>query len=421
MRTYLSHLECSACGEEFDAHHPHTVCPTCGKALLVRYDFASAKSALMPQIFALREKSMWRYRELLPVFERENIISLGEGMTPVVHLQRTGEALGLQHLYMKDESTNPTGSFKARGMSVAISKAKEFGIREVTVPSAGNAAGALSAYAARAGIRAHVFLPTYTPRTNISEVQMYGAEMVLINGTISDAAKTMAEANRNHQWFDCSTLKEPYRLEGKKTMGFEIAEQFQYELPDVIIYPTGGGTGLIGMWKAFAELEQLGWISDKRPRMVAVQSSGCAPIVRAFEQRQSVSTFWENAQTVASGLRVPKAFADYLILKVLYESGGTAIAVDDSEIVSDMKYLSRTEGIFACPEGAATLSALRLLLARGFAPKAHPPSVAVGFAKGVPLTDIKPSETVLLLNTGSGYKYTELFVPEKYNGSNFLR
>lgn len=400
MRTYLSHLECSACGEEFDAHHIRTVCPTCGKALLVRYDIALAKSALTPQIFALRENSLWRYRELLPVFERDNIISLGEGMTPLVHLQRAGEALGLLHLYIKDESTNPTGSFKARGMSVAISKAKEFGIREVAVPSAGNAGGALSAYATRAGMNAHVFLPADTPLVNVSEVQMYGAETVLVEGTISDAAKTMAEANRNHKWFDCSTLKEPYRLEGKKTMGFEIAEQFQYELPDVIIYPTGGGTGLIGIWKAFAELEQLGWLDDKRPRMVAVQSSGCAPIVRAFEQRQSVSTFWENAQTVASGLRVPKAFADYLILKVLYESGGTAIAVDDSEIISDMKYLSRTEGIFACPEGAATLSALRLLLVRGF---------------------VQPSETVLLLNTGSGYKYTELFVPEKYNGSNFLR
>ena len=248
---------------------------------------------------------MWKYRELLPVFDDRNVVSLGEGLTPLVRFQTTGDNLGLPNLWLKDEGANPTGSFKSRGMSIAISKAKEFGISEVAAPSAGNAGGALAAYASRAGMRAHVFMPRDTPRANIEEVRMFGAEAVLVDGTIADAAKRMAEVNHDKRWFDCSTLKEPYRLEGKKTMGFEIAEQFHNELPDVIVYPTGGGTGLIGMWKAFDELQQLGWISSKRPRMVAVQSSGCSPIVRAFEHREAVSTAWNDAKTIASGLRVP--------------------------------------------------------------------------------------------------------------------
>ena len=395
--TFLTNLECSSCRECFDADEPHTVCPRCGKVLLARYDLQAAKSVMTKQLIARREATMWRYRELLPVKNAKNVISLGEGMTPVYRLQRIGKDLGLPNLWIKDEGANPTGSFKSRGMGVALSRAKEFGIKEVAVPSAGNAGGALAAYAARAGMRAHVFMPTDTPRVNIGEVQAFGAEAVLVEGTISDAAKMMSEINKHRGWFDCSTLKEPYRLEGKKTMGYEIAEQFGWQFPDVIIYPTGGGTGLIGMWKAFEEAEELGWITGrspvekacKRPRMVVVQSSGCAPIVRAFQTGQVDSTFWEDARTVASGLRVPKAFADYMILKVLYESGGFAVAVDDGEIISDMNYLARTEGIFACPEGAATLTALRALAAKKL---------------------VRESETVLLLNTGSGYKYTELFV-----------
>lgn len=388
MNSYFTHLECSHCHTTHDRNRIHSVCTFCGKALFARYDLARARIHLSKEKPVKRNGRLWKYRELLPVESDRNIVSLGEGNTPVVRLDRMGESLNISELWMKDEGTNPTGSFKARGMSVAVSKAKEFGVKEVTVPSAGNAGGALAAYAARAGIHAHVFMPKDTPRANINETIMFGADTVLVDGTIADAARTMAKANNEHRWFDCSTLKEPYRLEGKKTMGFEIAEQFDYRLPDVIVYPTGGGTGLIGMWKAFDELEQLGWLSPKRPRMVAVQSSGCAPIVRAFEHRETVSAFWENAKTIASGLRVPKAFADYLILKILYESDGLAIAVDDREILSDMKAAAHDEGLFLCPEGAATISAARRLVREG---------------------KITSGERVLLLNTATGYKYPELF------------
>jgi len=385
---FVSHLQCSSCSSEFDAAAVNSVCTRCGKALLVRYNLLAARTSVAKDTFSRRNGSMWKYRELLPVFEERNIVSLGEGSTPLVRLEATGNMLGLSNLWLKDEAANPTGSFKARGMSVAISKAKELGILEVAAPSAGNAGGALAAYAGRAGMRAHVFMPRDTPRANIDEARAFGADVELVDGTIADAAKRMAEMNRNAQWFDCSTLKEPYRLEGKKTMGFEIAEQFREGLPDVIVYPTGGGTGLIGMWKAFDELEQLGWISSKRPQMVVVQSSGCAPIVRAFGKHEAVSTQWDNAKTIASGLRVPKAFADHLILKVLYESGGAAVAVDDDAIVQDMKHLALVEGLFVCPEGAATLSGLRRLVERGL---------------------VGQDNSILLLNTGSGYKYAELF------------
>lgn len=340
-------------------------------------------------MLSAREGSLWRYRELLPVFDDANIVTLGEGWTPLLKVTALGRELRLQNLFIKEEGCNPTGSFKARGLCVAVSKAKELGIKEAAMPSAGNAGGALAAYAARAGITAHVFVPIETPVVNIKEIPLFGGRVYLVSGSISDAGKRMNEMRQGTDWFDMSTMKEPYRLEGKKTMGYELAEQFGWELPDVIIYPTGGGTGLIGMWKAFDELEQLGWIGRKRPRMVSVQSSGCAPIVKAFQAGKRESEFWDNARTKASGLRVPKAFADHLILKALDESSGTAVAVSDEEMLDDMKNVAATEGIFLCPEGAAAATAARHLVKAGF---------------------INSKDRVVLFNTGSGYKYTELYL-----------
>jgi threonine synthase len=387
--TYFSHLRCSVCHKIHQANEVQTICRYCGKTLLAEYDLAAVKKNLKPETLASRAGTLWRYRELLPVVDDASIVSLGEGWTPILHAQKIGAKLGLSNLYIKDEGLNPTGSFKARGLCVAVSKAKELGIHEAAMPSAGNAGGALAAYAAKADIKANIFVPKDTPAVNINEVVLYGAEVVLVDGTISDAAKKMSEERQGKNWFDMSTMKEPYRLEGKKTMGYEIAEQFDWNLPDVIIYPTGGGTGLIGMWKAFHEMEELGWISGKRPRMVSVQTSGCAPIVKAFQEHKKESEFWEDAQTIASGLRVPKAFADHLILSALYESGGTAIAVSDDELLSDMRRVAALEGIFLCPEGAATVSAVRRLIREGL---------------------VRTSESVLVFNTGSGYKYIELFL-----------
>ncbi len=330
---------------------------------------------------------MWRYRELLPVRDDANIVSLGEGFTPILRLKNLGRNLGFDDLYMKDEGINPTGSFKARGLCMAVAKAKELGITECCIPTAGNAGGALAAYGAAAGITSHIFMPEETPRVNIEECRLYAADVHLVPGTISDAAKAMNAAKGHHAWFDMSTLKEPYRLEGKKTMGYEIAEQFGWQLPDVIVYPTGGGTGLIGMWKAFEELEELGWIDRKRPRMVSVQSSGCAPIVKAFNARAGISEFWENAETCAAGLRVPKAFADALILDALYASNGCAIAVDDEEIIESIGVIARLEGLLLSPEGAATVAALRALHAQHV---------------------VTEASRVLLYNTGSGFKYAEV-------------
>jgi threonine synthase len=341
-------------------------------------------------MFSRRVGTLWRYRELLPVFEDTSIVSLGEGWTPLVEVPGLSSELGINKLYIKEEGYNPTGSFKARGLCLAVSKAKELGIREVAMPSAGNAGGALAAYAAKAGMKAHVFVPRDTPEVNIKEVTLFGAHVYLVDGVISDAGKKMNAMKSGHDWFDMSTMKEPYRLEGKKTMGYELAEQFRWNLPDVILYPTGGGTGLIGMWKAFDEMEKLGWISEKRPRMVSVQAAGCAPIVRAFQEHKDKSEFWDNAQTCASGLRVPKAFADTLILKALYESKGTAVAVADAEILADMRHVAAREGMFLCPEGAAAVSATRTLAQQGV---------------------IAASDTVVIFNTGMGYKYTELFPP----------
>ena len=334
-----------------------------------------------------REKSLWRYRELLPVLQNVHIVSLGEGYTPVLKLKNLGGTIGFSDLRMKDESFNATGSFKARGMSVAISKAHELGIKEVCVPTAGNAGGALAAYGAAAGIASHIYMPDDTPAINVYECSAYGAEVHRVPGVISDAAKIMNDERKGNGWFDLSTLKEPYRLEGKKTLGYEVAEQYGWRLPDVIIYPTGGGTGLIGMWKAFAELGELGWIDGQRPRMVSVQSSGCAPIVKAFEAHTESSDVWDNAATIASGLRVPKAFGDSLILKALYESNGCAVAVDDETMMETIRQVARIEGVLLCPEGAATVAALPVLKANGF---------------------VSSSSSILLFNTGSGLKYSEV-------------
>ncbi|HZY10137.1 MAG TPA: threonine synthase [Bacteroidota bacterium] len=387
-QTFYSCLNCSTCKQTHSPDVLHTVCARCGKALFAEYDLDDARKRITRDSFSAVDGTMWRYREMLPVFDDLAIVSLGEGWTPVLHLKKLGDEMGLPNLYLKEEGINPTGSFKARGLSVAVSKAKELGVKEVMIPSAGNAGGALAAYAAKAGMKAHIFVPRDTPKVNINEIPFYGSEIYLVDGVISDAAKKMKEMSQGKNWFDMSTLKEPYRLEGKKTMGYEIAEQFNWRLPDVIIYPTGGGTGLIGMWKAFDELEKLGWISGKKPRMVSVQASDCAPIVKAFQNGKREAEFWKDSRTIASGLRVPKPFADTIILDVLYASYGTAMAISDDELLNEMKHVAKIEGIFLCPEGATTIAAVRRLIRSGW---------------------IKSSETVVVFNTGSGYKYIELY------------
>lgn len=385
--SYISHLECSGCGKEYSHNQLHTFCPSCQSPLLTIYKLAEARQHTDRDEISQRSKGMWRWTELLPVLEPENRIFLGEGDTPLLRVPRLGAELGLTNLYVKDESSNPTGSFKARGLSAAISKAKELGVQKVIIPTAGNAGGAMAAYAARAGLQAYIFMPKDTPYANIEESRMAGAEVILVDGLISDAAGLAGEKARAEGWFDVSTFKEPYRVEGKKVMGYELAESFGWELPDVIIYPTGGGTGLVGMWKAFAELEALGWLKNtKRPRMVSVQADGCAPVVRAFESGASFCDFWLNAQTLASGLRVPKSFADHLILHDIYESQGTAVAVSDDAILQSQKRLARLEGIFAAPEGAATLTALEQLIQQRW---------------------VGPEERIILFNTGSGLKYLD--------------
>lgn len=385
--SYLSHLECSGCGKQYDHNEIHTFCPLCQSPLLSIYRLEQARQSLDRDKISSRKKGMWRWHELLPVLQEENQIFLGEGDTPLLTLPRLGEELGLTNLYVKDESSNPTGSFKARGLAAAISKAKELGVEKVIIPTAGNAGGAMAAYAARAGLRAHIFMPRDTPYANIEESRMAGAEVILVDGLISDAAGMAGEKARAEGWFDVSTFKEPYRMEGKKVMGYELAEAFNWQLPDVIIYPTGGGTGLVGMWKAFAELEALGWLENtKRPRMVSVQADGCAPVVAAFQKGATFCDFWTNAHTIASGLRVPKSFADHLILQNIYESEGTAVAVSDEAIIEAQKRLARLEGIFAAPEGAATLAALQDLIQQGW---------------------VKPDEKIVLFNTGSGLKYLD--------------
>ena len=390
MKSFLDHLQCTVCGCNFSPDEVRTVCAECGKALFARYDLTAAGKSIRRK-FTGRPATMWRYRELMPVRKEANIISLGEGMTPLLRARRLGNTHGFDRLFIKDEGLNPTGSFKARGMSAAVSRAKELGVRKIAVPSAGNAAGALAAYGAAAGIEVSVFMPADAPEINKVESSVCGARVYLVDGLISDAAKIVRQAGPQRGWLDISTLKEPYRVEGKKMMGFELAEQLDWHLPDVIIYPTGGGTGMIGMWKAFDELEQLGWIGKERPRMISVQAAGCAPIVRAWQEGLTESEPWEDAHTIAAGLRVPHAFADYLILRSLRDSGGTAIAVADEDILECMCEVARLEGLFLCPEGAATVAAFKQLAVRG---------------------DLDPQERVVLFNTGSGLKYGDLIQAE---------
>jgi threonine synthase len=383
----VAELECSDCQKKYSANKIHTFCPDCQAPLLARYDLDSVRKTVDRDEIRNRQGGMWRWHELLPVQKPENCVYLGEGDTPLLHLPNLGGALGLTNLFVKDESLNPTGSFKARGLAAAVSMAKELGVKKVIIPTAGNAGGAMAAYAARANIQAAIYMPNDTPRANIEESRMAGAEVILIEGLISEAAGMAGVRAKEEGWFDLSTFKEPYRTEGKKIMGYELAESFGWSLPDVIIYPTGGGTGLVGMWKAFKELETLGWLQGKaRPRMVAVQAEGCAPVIKAFQEGKSFCDFWIDAHTIASGLRVPKSFADAIILNDLRESQGTAVAVSDAAILAAQAKLCRLEGIFAAPEGAATLAALEELVLQKW---------------------IDPQEQVVLFNTGTGLKYLE--------------
>ncbi|CAN5750037.1 threonine synthase [soil metagenome] len=384
----ITHLECAACGLEHEAHRLHNLCRECGKPLLVRYDLERAGRSLTKTSLSGRRPDMWRYREVLPVENDENIVTLGEGWTPLLRTERLGQKLGLRDLYIKDESQNPTQSFKARGMTAAVSMARELGAQKLAVPSAGNAAGALAAYSARAGLECFIFMPRDTPRANLVECEQTGAHVTLIDGLITECGAEVGRRREAEKWFDVSTLKEPYRIEGKKTLGYELAEQFNWTLPDVIIYPTGGGTGLIGMWKAFDEMEKMGWIGSQRPRMATVQAAGCAPIVRAFEEGKRFAEEFPNASTLASGLRVPRAIGDFLILDALRESEGTAIAVTDEDLIAATREIGATEGLFCAPEGAACLPALR---------------------KMIETEQVKPEERVVLFNTGAGVKYLESF------------
>jgi threonine synthase len=383
----VTHLECSLCNKKFASGLPHNLCD-CGGPLLVRYDLDTLRDTWDRKTIPNGPVSMWRYAPVLPVSRQASIISLGEGMTPLVRATHAGRRLGAHYLWIKDEGLNPTGSFKARGMSCAISMCVELGIRKVAVPSAGNAASAMAAYAAAAGIEAHIFMPRDVPQANFIECKACGAHVTLVDGLISDCAKIVASRKEAEGWFDVSTLKEPYRIEGKKTMGYEVAEQFDWELPDAIFYPTGGGVGLIGMWKAFAEMEALGWIGAWRPKMIAVQVDGCQPLVRAFQQGQKRSEFWDDAHTVASGLRVPKPLGDFLILDAVRASGGTAISVSDSDLLDAGIQLATDEGMFVAPEGAACMAALAKLLQDGF---------------------LKADERIVIYNTGAGLKYLEAY------------
>jgi threonine synthase len=383
--SYLDFLYCSECGDQFNPDEIHTFCKKCNAPLLSHYDLDRMRVEVRRDQIANRSKGMWRWHELLPVRDEANRVSLGEGDTPLLRIDRTGKNLGLKNLYLKDESLNPTATFKARGLATAISRAKELGITKVIIPTAGNAGGAMAAYAARAGQKALVYMPADTPPANVKECQIMGAEVRMVEGVISDAARAASQIGQAEGWYDVSTFKEPYRVEGKKVMGLEAAQDFNWTLPGVIIYPTGGGTGFVGMWKAFQELEALGWLDGgAKPRMVVVQAEGCAPVVKAFTEGKDRCDFWDGAQTVASGLRVPKSFADRLILRTLYESQGTAVAVSDEEILAAQKSLAYGEGIFAAPEGAATLAALQRLIDQNW---------------------VDRDESIVLFDTGSGLKY----------------
>jgi threonine synthase len=379
----LTHLECTRCGERFPADRPQTVCPKDGGILYARYDLATIKKTFSPASLLPLAPTMWRYDAVLP---EATPVTLGEGFTPMLHSRE------FPNVFIKDEGLNPTGSFKARGLSAAVTMARHFGLKKLAIPSAGNAAGALAAYAAAASIEAHIFMPKDVPMANRIECNYYGAHVTLVDGLISDCARKVAElkdteAWKNEGWFDVSTTKEPYRVEGKKTMGYEVAEQLGWKLPEGIIYPTGGGVGLLGMWKAFDEMQQLGFIGPERPHMIGIQSAGCAPIVKAWDEGRSSSEMWPNASTIASGLRVPKPYGDYLILDILKQSGGLALAATDVEILAATRHWAQVEGIFAAPEGAASLVAYQKLLASGF---------------------FTTDDSVVLFNTGSGLKYLDV-------------
>src|SRR6202142_2599541 len=379
----IAYLECTKCGAHLSPDQPRTVCPNDGGVLYVRYDLEQLKRHFNRSALATRPATMWRYAEVLPDAPP---VSLGEGFTPMLASRE------FANVFIKDEGLNPTGSFKARGMSVAVTMAKAYGLKKLAAPSAGNAASALAAYAAAAGLEAHIFMPRDVPLANRVECESYGAHVTLVDGLISDCARMVAERKEKEGWFDVSTLKEPFRVEGKKTMGYEVAEQLDWKLPQGIIYPTGGGVGLLGMWKAFDEMEALGWIGSERPKMVVVQAAGCAPIVKAWEAGKSASEMWEDAATFAVGLRVPKAYGDYLILDILKKSQGTAVAATDEEILAAVRHWASVEGVFAAPEGAASLVAYRKLLASGF---------------------FRAEDKVVLFNTGSAYKYLDMIAAQE--------
>jgi threonine synthase len=387
--SYFSHLECSSgCGAgPFDPRETHFLCPSCKLPMLARYDLAAAR-AWSKASLAGRSPTMWRYREMLPLFAGDEPVTLGEGFTPLIHARRLGATIGLDRLLIKDESLNPTNSFKARGLSVAISRAKALGAKTVFLPTAGNAGNAAAAYASAAGMQCEVFIPRDAKQPFVDECHLYGAHVTLVDGLITDAGKLATETAKPKGWYEVSTFREVGRCEGKKTMGYELAEQLDWTLPDWIIYPTGGGTGMVGMWKAFAEMEAIGWLAPgRRPKMVTVQPEGCPPIVSAFDRGAETAGTWENARTVADGLRVPRAIADFLILRTIRESGGTAVAVSDQQMVDDMKTMGREEGVSAAPEGAASLSAVRQMVAAG---------------------QIKSHESVVIFNTGGALKYLDL-------------
>lgn len=387
--SFLTHLECSSgCGAgPFDPRQIHFLCPACKLPMLARYDLKAARG-WKRETLADRAPNMWRYRELMPLLAGDSPVTLGEGFTPLLHAQRLGRTLGLERLLIKDESLNPTNSFKARGLSAAISRAKALGAGTVFLPTAGNAGNAAAAYAAAAGMRCEVFIPRDAKPPFVDECRLYGANVTLVDGLITDAGKIATETAKPQGWYEVATFREVGRAEGKKTMGYELAEQLSWTLPDWIIYPTGGGTGIVGMWKAFAEMEAIGWLAaGQRPKMVSVQTEGCAPIIRAFDTGAETAGTWENAHTVADGLRVPRAIADFLILRTLRESGGAAVAVPDAQMVADMKLMGSLEGVSAAPEGGAALSAIRTLVASG---------------------RIKPHETVVLFNTGGALKYLDV-------------
>jgi len=384
--TAVTKIVCSKCNAEYDINSILTLC-RCGAPLLVDYDYKKASSILARNGLEKRPRTMWRYREVLPVQDENNIVTLGEGGTPLLPSKSIGQSLGLKNLYFKDESVNPTGSFKARGLGMAVSRAKELGIGKVIIPTAGNAGSAVAAYAARAGIECMIVMPDDVPAPFLVDCVYHGARIEQVAGSIKDCGVLAAELSQKEGWFSMATLKEPYRIEGKKTMGYELAEQFDYNLPDAVIYPTGGGTGLIGMWKAFDEMEKLGWINNRRPKMIAVQAKGCAPIPKAFNDGQDHADEWENPQTLAAGLRVPSAVGDFLILRAIRESDGTAMAVSDTEIIENTKELGSREGVFAAPEGGASLACLKHLISDGF---------------------VKPDERIVVFITGSGYKYLDV-------------